>query len=379
MNDKHTAGAAWFSQFVTGAATAILVVITIAMIGAIALYGGTPGKNRIQGDNLKVIEQFYMHGANAISNVVPVAMKLEKTYWIGSDTAIPPIPDKEAFGVVQNPADAAEAIARAEKLLDGQPLYFSTDMEILPDFGVHYYQDETILVLTWKLAFDNTVYSFSEVKIADPSQFRRYLSGGEYGSGKLVYATEMASTVHSVVAHSGDYFEYRNAGVIVYNGSVCRVGVGADTCYIDSNGNLSFTRTTDRMTTESAKTYVADNHIRFSLAFGPILVENGEMNRFGGYGLGEIDSRNSRAALCQMDKLHYLIVTANAEGDYHNVPTMYEFAKRIHETGCQMAYALDGGQTAAHVFNNALVNRINIGYQRKISDIIYFATAIPNS
>jgi exopolysaccharide biosynthesis protein len=42
-----------------------------------------------------------------------------------------------------------------------------------------------------------------------------------------------------------------------------------------------------------------------------------------------------------------------------------------------MAYCLDGGQTATIVMNNELVNRPVYGQQRKISDIIYFATAVP--
>ena len=42
-----------------------------------------------------------------------------------------------------------------------------------------------------------------------------------------------------------------------------------------------------------------------------------------------------------------------------------------------MAYALDGGQTAAIVMNDQLINKVSYGAQRKISDIIYFATAIP--
>ena len=42
-----------------------------------------------------------------------------------------------------------------------------------------------------------------------------------------------------------------------------------------------------------------------------------------------------------------------------------------------MAYCLDGGQTAAIVMGDQLINRPVYGQQRKISDIIYFATAMP--
>ena len=43
-----------------------------------------------------------------------------------------------------------------------------------------------------------------------------------------------------------------------------------------------------------------------------------------------------------------------------------------------MAYTLDGGQTATITINDQLVNQVSYGSQRRISDIIYFATALPD-
>ena len=36
-----------------------------------------------------------------------------------------------------------------------------------------------------------------------------------------------------------------------------------------------------------------------------------------------------------------------------------------------------GGQTTTIVLNNEVINHVNYGSERKISDIIYFATAMP--
>ena len=85
----------------------------------------------------------------------------------------------------------------------------------------------------------------------------------------------------------------------------------------------------------------------------------------------------ARAALCQMDDLHYILMNANAEGKYISYQNMYQFAEIVYQTGCRDAYALDGGQTAVIVMDGELINRVTHGYQRKISDIIYFATAVP--
>ena len=95
------------------------------------------------------------------------------------------------------------------------------------------------------------------------------------------------------------------------------------------------------------------------------------------YGVGEINEGYARAALLQMDTLHYIVVTANTTGVYQEIPTVEQFRKNVAATGCRHAYSLDGGQTATIVMNDELVNRPVYGQQRKISDIIYFATAVP--
>lgn len=354
------------------------LAVTAGLLVAIASSDATPQTREVAENKLGVVERFFMNSTNAISSTTSSAMNVPKRYWINGDAETPPKPDRDRFGKTTNPEDLVPIIGEAEKLLDGQSLYFNTDVTLAEGSQIHYYQDETILVITWKEAINGTAYTFSEIKIADPSQIRRYLSGGSYGSGKLAVPTEMAASVNAVVATSGDYYQFRDAGVIVYNGVVCRASARADTCYVDDKGDLHFTRIGESMSMEKAQAFVEENNIRFSVAFGPVLVENGEKMSFGGYSLGEVDRNFARAALCQMDELHYLLVNANAEGNLYTYPTMYEFAKQIYATGCRDAYALDGGQTATLIMDGELVNQMAKGYQRKISDIIYFATALPD-
>ena len=56
---------------------------------------------------------------------------------------------------------------------------------------------------------------------------------------------------------------------------------------------------------------------------------------------------------------------------------LYRYAQSPAFEVLLFAYSLDGGQTATIVMNDELVNRPVYGQQRKISDIIYFATAVP--
>lgn len=362
-----------FARLFSGTAVILLLILTAALLLAFILIGA-PSARQTAAAPIQAGEQFYQRTAEAISQAMPSLGNVQKSYRITG--TIPPKPSRSGYGQAAAPAEMVSVIAASEPLLNGQTLYFSSVTDYHQDYGIHYYQDPSILAITWKQTIQNTMYTFSEIKLADASQFRRYLSGGEYGSGKLYYTTDMASTVHAVVAISGDYFENRHQGVIVYNGNVCRVGTNLDTCYIDKNGDMKFTRIREKMNTEIAGQFVDSNEIQFSLAFGPVLVENGVQNKFRSYPLGEVEALFPRAALCQMDELHYLLITANLEGDARAGTTMFAFSDVVYSTGCKNAYALDGGQTAALVMDNVLVNRVYMGYQRKISDIIYFATAV---
>ena len=313
---------------------------------------------------------------NVPETTVPVREKV--IIEIPDDAQVAPEPNPDCYGQTDDPASLQWLLDEAAFLLDGQELYFSTDVELFEGSLVNYYLDDTIFAITWKEVHDGSVYTFSEVKVNHPSQFRRHLAGGEYGSATQFYTSEMAESVNAVVASSGDFYNFRNFGIIVYQGQVRKVeGTYAETCYIDRNGDLHFTYGGDITTTAAAKEYVAENDIWFSLGFGPVLIDNYEVIDHTWYGVGEITEGYARAALCQMSELHYIVATANTEGPWQDIPTVKTFAKNIAATGCRMAYCLDGGQTAAIVMGDQLINRPVYGQQRKISDIIYFATAMP--
>ena len=303
---------------------------------------------------------------------------VRKIYWIEDDVMVAPEPNQSLFGKSNDPAVLQEVLDDAKWLLDGQQTYFDPNGQRYEDSTVNYYLDDSILAIAWQEVHDGSVYTFSEVKISHPSQLRRHLAAGEYGSNKYYKTTEMAATVNAVVASAGDFYRQRDFGAVVYQGEAKRVeGTYAETCYIDRNGNMHFTYAGEVMNVREAQEFVDAHDICFSLACGPILVDNYKPVDHTWYGVGEIDGEYARSALCQMGELHYIVVTANTTGPYQNVPTVAQFAKHVAATGCIHAYCLDGGQTATIVMNDELMNRPVKGEQRLISDIIYFATAIP--
>lgn len=310
--------------------------------------------------------------------LVETEAETRPVYQIPDLTGPAPVPNPECYGEAASPGELQWLLDEAQELLEGQTLYFSTDTELLPGSTVKYYLDETILAITWKQRVENTAFTFAEVKLVHPSQFRRYLSGEEFGSGQLSLTSEMAQGVNAVVACSGDYYSYRRRGLTIVDGKAEKYVTGLpDTCYINGEGDLILERDQVFEDLAAVQAYADENDIQFSLSFGPILVKDGENICPKNYNLGEVKERYSRAAICQMDKLHYLYIAAGMDGEAFGLMTMRTFSKHVAETGCRQAYALDGGQTTTIVLNNEVVNHVNYGSERRISDIIYFATAIP--
>ena len=216
------------------------------------------------------------------------------------------------------------------------------------------------------------------MKIAHASQFRRFLADGQYGSEKQYYCTQMAETVNAVTASNADFYKYRPYGIVVYDGQVHRVNDRVDTCFIDDKGEMLLVPRGQISDQAAAEAFVEENNVRFSIAFGPILVNDGTNTVPEKYAVGEINDPYSRAGLGYLGELHYVLVTAGYGLEARVMPTIREFADRMLSFGCQKAYALDGGQTGTIVTNNTLMNYPDFGTQRTVSDIIYFATAIPN-
>jgi hypothetical protein len=362
------------------AALAVLSAeVTLVLLLGV-LMGGGAGQSSQQSamENAGIMDRYDMYITNQVSSALEGILSIQKTYWLSDDDIVAPEPDQSRFGETEDPAEVMAMLDEAAELLEGQDTLFSPDREFFAGSKITYYLDETIMVITWKELNHGAVYTLSEVKIAHPSQFRRFLADGKYGSDKQYLTTEMAASVNAVTASNADFYKHRKMGIIVNNGEVNRVDSRVDTCYIDDKGDLLFTYQGEIKDLETAQKFVEENNVRFSLAFGPVLVDNYEKVVPDYYPLGEIRNIYSRAGLGKLDDLHYLLVAVNEEKGYWRVPNMALFADQMMLFGCEKAYALDGGQTAAIVTNDKLINRPDYGNQRTVSDIIYFATAVPN-
>lgn len=360
------------------AVTVVCLLLSVSML--MSFVTGTDGSAKAGQTGTTshaLMERYNMFITNTLSDALDGVLSIKKVYWLNDDDLVAPEPNQDCYGTAKTPAELQWLLDEAAELLDGQDTLFGPDTPVWDGSDIHYYLDETIMVITWKQVMDNAVYTISEVKIADPSQFRRFLADGQYASGSKYVPTELASSVNAVVASNGDFYTFRKTGIIVYDSQLKRAeGKTLDTCFIAGNGDILFAHKNQITKKEDMEQFIQENGVRFSVAFGPILIENGEQVPIKHpYSVGEGNVPYARMALCQRDTLHYYFVNVSPERPYENSHTLPVFAKNLAKLGCKCAYNLDGGQSATIVMND---KKINYVWQRQVSDILYFATAIPD-
>lgn len=270
------------------------------------------------------------------------------------------------------------------------PKVYTLPMDLSPapkpnpaNFTENTYEDETISVKCWRerivLSEKTVTANFADVKIAHPTQLRTAFAGGKYGISRRTYASKMAKANNAVIAINADFYNCRTNGLIIRQGTLYRKDcAGLDTLFIDSDGN--FNVMIDRYAVNSG--YISNHKIYQSLAFGPVIVRDGEAiiktGKFNSIACGP-RANNPRTAIGQLGKLHYLICTIDGRSDISNGTTTNELAVIMADKNCIIAYNLDGGQSTTMVFNNRLYNAVSNGGERSLSDILYFASAIPES
>ena len=305
---------------------------------------------------------------------------------LGEYDLMGPEPTAEYFNETYDPQEVAALLrtATAQHLIGDQETVWNPDIELYPDTPIRTYLDDTILVIVWQEVVANAQGTYAEVFVSDPSQFRRKIAGNRLSSFEFATTSEYARDTNGILTLGGDFYHHaRNCGINVYQRLISRYDMDTcDTCYITAGGDLLFSYRYQFYSYEQVDQFVADNDVVFSLAFGPALIENGEDVTPLTYPWGEIDEYFARSVLGQMGKLHYLTLNINCDATghtrYNNLVTLWDARDAMVGKGCLMAYTLDGGQTATTVFNGKLINQVQFGWEKPISDAIYFATAVPD-
>ena len=242
------------------------------------------------------------------------------------------------------------------------------------------YEDETLSVRLETIRYAGSDCHLAWVTIADPSQLRTAVSTDpaklrrQTTSGQHT-TSYMAEANGAVVAINGDWFSGRNKGYIMRMGTVIRdVHTDMrDDCLIDSEGNFHLIISP----TEEARQAVLDQYTIWNvLSFGPAYVVDGELVEIRKDYPFRRNGQTPRTVIGQTGELSYVMVVV--DGRLKDSPglTQPEVGELMLSLGCQQAFGLDGGGTSTLTFHNERVNQLMGKYERKISDMIYFASGL---
>ena len=297
-------------------------------------------------------------------------------------------PEAPATPVVLTPVPTAEP--RNDFLL---PIDFSTGSMPSPgNFSQDgtAYNDSTIQVTIEKGLFENCVYWVADIHIKDASQLRT-MSASESGAfdrpGQRD-AARLCERTGGVVVLNGDYYdsnERKARGFIMRQGLEIRNNLDIqdsqdsrfmDVLLIDSQGDFHIVYQPVKDTTFRLPT---DEVILNSFSFGPALVDNGQLvEDFQGADRWidmATDQQKQRICLCQAGPLHYKVICCAGPYKGNTGMTVAQMARLAHSQNVQVAYNLDGGDSTMLYFNHAKVNDLGIRTNRKLMDVIYFASA----
>ena len=187
---------------------------------------------------------------------------------------------------------------------------------------------------------------------------------------------------------SGDFWgsaEKRGLGYIVRQGVLFRDSLDdggrwdsrlMDVLVIDEDGDFHIL---DRPVKGSIGGTVGGKRILQAFSFGPALVENGQaFTAFEGEQKWidmSANDRRQRMCICQTGPLSYRMVCCAGPFRGNSGMTLREFADLVASLGVKTAYNLDGGDSTSLFFYKGRINNYGSTSQRKLRDIIYFASA----
>ena len=235
------------------------------------------------------------------------------------------------------------------------------------------YSDDNISVTLTEKTVNNTQVYVADVTVNSAEYLKTALANNTYGTNITAKTSETAANNKAILAVNGDYYGANTTGYVIRNGVVYRDTVREDA----SNGDLAIYKDgsfkiiyEDQV---SADQLVKDGVVSL-LAFGPALVENGEIVVDTKSEVGQSMASNPRTAIGIIDENHYIIIVSDGRTSESQGLSLYEMAEVMKSYGVKTAYNLDGGGSSTMYFNGQVINKPttngNIS-ERAVSDIVY--------
>lgn len=260
------------------------------------------------------------------------------------------------------------ALAQADGF---SPPFLAEDAEpIITDTS---YRSADIVIEIQPQRLDNSDVYVADIYVRDIQSLRRAFSGGEWKTSTQSIRT-LAEESGAILAMTGDSSDKFSSGWVIGNGIVYRDTRNSkrQLCILYQNGEM---KTFAAAEIDNEQIAVGADDIWHTFLFGPALLDaSGKaIETF----TDKIKINNPRSAIGYYEPGHYCFVqvdgrnTASAleHGKKNRGMTLAQLSALMESLGCQAAYNLDGGQSAAMWFCGEVISTPYNG-GRYLADIV---------
>ncbi|GAB2460287.1 exopolysaccharide biosynthesis protein [Conyzicola lurida] len=222
---------------------------------------------------------------------------------------------------------------------------------------------------------DTVTYYVADVQITDATVLQSAFADNSFGENITETTSDIAEDNNAVFAINGDYYGFRDTGIVIRNGVVYRDEGAREGLAFYTDGSVEVYDETET----TAADLLADG-VWNTLSFGPAIVEDGnivdgieDVEVDTNVGNHSIQGEQPRTAVGVIDDNHLVFVVVDGRSPgYSAGVTMTGLAEIMQGLGATTAYNIDGGGSSTMYFDGELVNNpLGTGTERGTSDILY--------
>ena len=292
-----------------------------------------------------------------------------------------PTPSPKPLSPANMPGDIPETDEKGFLLEKGRTYLYEN-----PQDGLWLYKtsDLSITIARYSDPTRTLIWFETEIRCTPDSPLSTYLSAGNTPGKRYMSPLTLASESRAMLALTDDFFGHRlnnnyRTGIIIRNGKI----IGDSTYRADQPAfpNLEVLAVFDdgRMQCFLSNAHTAEEYLEMGVvntfAFGPILVQNGELGPHM-TDMSYYHYREPRCALGMIEPWHYVILTVKGRSDDSKGIYLDWLAERMLYLGAKEAMNLDGGGTVSLIFNGKMLNKTTRNL-RSVTSIITFGQIDP--
>lgn len=179
------------------------------------------------------------------------------------------------------------------------------------------YQDDNISINITTQVYDDTTVYIADVVLNNAGYLKTALANNTFGTNITEKTSTQAESKNAILAVNGDFYGADKKGYVIKNGVVYMDSVRDDSEYDDLAAYADGSFEIINEENISAQQLV-DNGVVQLFAFGPALVENGQIVVDENTEVGKAMASNPRTAVGIIDELHYIFVVADGRSSMYD-------------------------------------------------------------